>query len=89
MNQDVDKLQESIDSLVRSMGLEPTDQQHQQVLPSTSLGLGNGVTDADADGFDLGEMGGDGFDHNFDVDQFLTELAQSEKQIQEDQKPLL
>ena len=74
MNQDVDKLQESIDSLVRSMGLEPnpsgTGQQPQQDQQG-----GNGMMDGS--GF---EMGNDAFDSNFDVDQFLTELAKSEKQ---------
>jgi len=74
MNQDVDKLQESIDSLVRSMGLEPnpsgTGQQPQQDQQG-----GNGMMDGSSF-----EMGNDAFDSNFDVDQFLTELAKSEKQ---------
>ena len=72
MNQDVDKLQESIDSLVRSMGLEPNASGQQ---PQQDQQGGNGMMDGS--GF---EMGNDAFDSNFDVDQFLTELAKSEKQ---------
>lgn len=72
MNQDVDKLQESIDSLVRSMGLEPNASGQQ---PQQDQQGGNGMMDGS--GF---EMSNDAFDSNFDVDQFLTELAKSEKQ---------
>jgi len=72
MNQDVDKLQESIDSLVRSMGLEPNASGQQ---PQQDQQGGNSMMDGS--GF---EMGNDAFDSNFDVDQFLTELAKSEKQ---------
>lgn len=74
MNQDVDKLQESIDSLVRSMGLDPNPAS-QPLQPQQQAG--NGMVDGS--GFD---MGNDAFDSNFDVDQFLTELAKSEKQGQ-------
>jgi heat shock transcription factor len=90
MNQDVDKLQESIDSLVRSMGLEPTNNSNF----SSGSGSGSGSQqpisrdqqqpgmDGSANGFD---MGGNAFDNNFDVDQFLTELAESEQQVKEEQ----
>jgi heat shock transcription factor len=86
MNQDVDKLQESIDSLVRSMGLEPS----QNGNGNGNMGQDQQQMGIDNNGFDdmgmgMG-MGGEGFDNNFDVDQFLTELAKSEKQIQEETK---
>jgi heat shock transcription factor len=77
MNQDVDKLQESIDSLVRSMGLEPNPPGQQPQQQQQQQQMGNGMVDGS--GF---EMGNDAFDSNFDVDQFLTELAKSEKQGQ-------
>jgi len=99
MNQDVDKLQESIDSLVRSMGLEPnppgqqqqSQPQQQQQMPQQGqqfgmgMGMGMGVDNngGNGNGFD---MGNDAFDSNFDVDQFLTELAKSEKQVQDEKK---
>lgn len=95
MNQDVDKLQESIDSLVRSMGLEPNppgqqqQPQQQQQMPQQGqqfgMGMGMGVDNngGNGNGFD---MGNDAFDSNFDVDQFLTELAKSEKQVQDEKK---
>jgi heat shock transcription factor len=97
MNQDVDKLQESIDSLVRSMGLEPNppgpgqqqQQLQQQQMPQqgqqfgAGTGMGMGMDNNGGNGFD---MGNDAFDNNFDVDQFLTELAKSEKQVQDEQK---
>jgi len=77
MNQDVDKLQESIDSLVRSMGLEPNPPGQQPVQPHQQQGM------VDGSGFD---MGNDAFDSNFDVDQFLTELAKSGTQGQDEKK---
>ena len=96
MSGDVDKLQESIDSLVRSMGLEPdanikhpTQQTNQDVTGHN----GNGTGGQGGDGFDMGIGMDEGFDPNFDVDQFLTELAKSGDQTQgaitggEDRKP--
>jgi heat shock transcription factor len=95
MSGDVDKLQESIDSLVRSMGLEPNPSTSNPALGTGvgsvggNAGMGDGASGEtlmdDANGFNLGGMGGgdEGFDTNFDVDQFLTELARSERQIQD------
>jgi heat shock transcription factor len=116
MNQDVDKLQESIDSLVRSMGLDPNSNANTNTNANPNMGMGMGMAmgqtqppqqqqqqmagdntngfnsgsgnefDMNMDmGMDMG-MGGETFDNNFDVDQFLTELAKSEKQIQEESK---
>lgn len=92
MSQDVDKLQESIDSLVRSMGLEPnsSNANADASLPPPSQGLnGGGMSGAPGGGVDDFDLGvtEDDFGQNFDVDQFLTELARSEEQIQKDEKP--
>lgn len=103
MSGDVDKLQESIDSLVRSMGLEPNNNQsisssmtNPQQSNTAGLGMGAGIGGGDSgmgmgmgmdqNGFDLSGMGGEGFDPGFDVDQFLTELAKSERQIQDQEE---
>lgn len=89
INGDVDKLQESIDSLVRSMGLDlPGASQNAGGL---GMGTGEGVDGVTPDGLDLGGYGmGTGTDLNgglgddFNVDEFLeslkagTELAGAE-----------
>ena len=95
MSGDVDKLQESIDSLVRSMGLEPNSNSNSNSSSITGGGGGDTIMgDSNSNGFDnigmgmgnMGGMGDEGFDPNFDVDQFLTELAKSEKQIQDQEE---
>lgn len=61
---DVDKLQESIDSLVRSMGLQPSDAQ----------GAGSTGGNLPADG--MGDMG---LDPDFNVDDFLEHLGKDDE----------
>ncbi|WWC69799.1 uncharacterized protein I206_103742 [Kwoniella pini CBS 10737] len=74
MNGNVDQLQESIDSLVRSMGLD---------LPTNTTGdLSSGNTNASGNmnGFNASGMGGEGeqlLDPDFNVDEFLEHLAKS------------
>lgn len=81
---DVDKLQESIDHLVRSMGLEPGDQQSQGqnglsgVGAQGNMGMGQGVDGNVQGGGGMG--GGSDFDlgGDFDVDEFLDNLGKDQ-----------
>lgn len=93
MNADVDKLQESIDSLVRSMGLDLPMNQNQnpgqgQYATNGGMGMGqgmiggsgNGNGDGNGDGMGLGSGQSSDFgpEDGWDVNEFLQELEKGE-----------
>ena len=80
---DVDKLQESIDSLVRSMGLELPNGDGQAGDAQAVNGNAGGKADQNQGGDTSGGYGmdsstfagGGGMEDDFDVDQFLNSLS--------------